>query len=94
MQYRLLGRSGLAVSELCLGTMTFGNTTNEADSIEMMNRFMEKGGNFLDTADVYVSGRSEEIVGKAIKNRRSEVVLATKVRMNTADHPNGVGISR
>ncbi|MCQ6560171.1 aldo/keto reductase [Paenibacillus mendelii] len=94
MQYRLLGRSGLAVSELCLGTMTFGNTTNEADSIEMMNRFMEKGGNFLDTADVYVSGRSEEIVGKAIKNRRSEVVLATKVRMNTADHPNGAGISR
>ncbi|MBP3963399.1 aldo/keto reductase [Paenibacillus lignilyticus] len=94
MQYRLLGRSGLAVSELCLGTMTFGNTTSETDSIEMMNRFFEKGGNFLDTANVYVSGRSEEIVGKAIKDRRSEVVLATKVRFATANHPNGVGVSR
>ncbi|UVI27685.1 aldo/keto reductase [Paenibacillus spongiae] len=94
MQYRLLGRSGLAVSELCLGTMTFGNTTSEEESIEMINRFMEQGGNFLDTADVYVSGRSEEIVGKAIKDRRSEIVLATKVRMTTADHPNGAGISR
>ncbi|MFC4101098.1 aldo/keto reductase [Paenibacillus xanthanilyticus] len=94
MEYRLLGRSGLAVSELCLGTMTFGNTTSEQDSVEMIHRFFEKGGNFLDTADVYVSGRSEEIVGKAIQGRRSEVVLATKVRMPTADHPNGAGISR
>jgi aryl-alcohol dehydrogenase-like predicted oxidoreductase len=94
MQYRLLGRSGLAVSELCLGTMTFGNTTNEYDSIEMIHRFLDRGGNFLDTANVYVSGRSEEIVGKAIKNRRSEVVLATKVRFATANHPNGVGVSR
>nr|WP_281378728.1 aldo/keto reductase [Paenibacillus phyllosphaerae] len=90
----MLGRSGLAVSELCLGTMTFGNTTNEQDSIEMINRFIERGGNFLDTADVYVSGRSEEIVGQAIKDRRDEVVLATKVRMQTSNHPNGVGISR
>ncbi|QYR23804.1 aldo/keto reductase [Paenibacillus sp. sptzw28] len=94
MQYRLLGRSGLAVSQLCLGTMTFGNTTSESDSIEMIDRFFERGGNFVDTANVYVSGRSEEIVGKAIKDRRSEVVLATKVRFPTADHPNGVGVSR
>ncbi|TYP72554.1 aldo/keto reductase [Paenibacillus methanolicus] len=94
MEYRLLGRSGLAVSKLCLGTMTFGNTTSEQDSVEMIHRFLEKGGNFLDTADVYVSGRSEEIVGKAIQGCRSEVVLATKVRMQTADHPNGAGISR
>ncbi|EXX89819.1 dehydratase [Paenibacillus darwinianus] len=94
MEYRLLGRSGLAVSELCLGTMTFGNTTSEQDSVSMIHRFMEDGGNFLDTADVYVSGRSEEIVGKAIKGRRSEVVLATKVRFATANHPNGAGVSR
>ncbi|MFC5648424.1 aldo/keto reductase [Paenibacillus solisilvae] len=94
MQYRLLGRSGLAVSELCLGTMTFGNTTSESDSIDMIHRFLDRGGNFLDTANVYVSGRSEEIVGKAIQDRRSEVILATKVRFATAGHPNGVGVSR
>jgi aryl-alcohol dehydrogenase-like predicted oxidoreductase len=94
MQIKLLGRSGLAVSELCLGTMSFGNTTSESDSIRMIHQFMEQGGNFLDTANVYVSGRSEEIVGEAIKDFRSEVVLATKVRMNTADHPNGAGVSR
>ncbi|GGF89792.1 aldo/keto reductase [Paenibacillus abyssi] len=94
MQYRLLGKSGLAVSELCLGTMTFGNTTSESDSIEMINRFMDRGGNFLDTANVYVSGRSEEIVGKAIKDRRSDVVLATKVRFPVAEHVNGGGVSR
>lgn len=94
MQIKLLGRSGLAVSELCLGTMSFGNKTSESDSIRMVHLFKEQGGNFLDTANVYVSGRSEEIVGEAIKGIRSEVVLATKVRMNTADHPNGAGVSR
>ncbi|MDQ0111384.1 aldo/keto reductase [Paenibacillus harenae] len=91
MNYRLLGRSGLAVSELCLGAMTFGNTTNEQDSIEMIRRFFEKGGNFIDTADVYVNGRSEEIVGKAIQGKRSETVLATKVRMATSGDINGAG---
>jgi len=94
LEIRMLGRSGLAVSELCLGTMTFGNTTSEEDSIRMVRQFIDRGGNFLDTANVYVSGRSEEIVGKAIKDIRSEVVLATKVRMKTSDHPNGAGISR
>ncbi|WP_054024641.1 aldo/keto reductase [Bacillus sp. FJAT-28004] len=94
MKYKLLGKSGLAVSELCLGTMTFGNTTSEDDSIEMIDRFVDRGGNFLDTADVYVSGRSEEIVGKAIKNKRSDIVLATKVRMTTSSNINGVGLSR
>jgi aryl-alcohol dehydrogenase-like predicted oxidoreductase len=94
MKYNLLGKSGLAVSELCLGTMTFGNTTSEEDSIDMIDRFVDRGGNFLDTADVYVSGRSEEIVGKAIKNKRSDIVLATKVRMTTSGNINGVGLSR
>jgi len=94
MKIKMLGRSGLAVSELCLGTMTFGNTTSESDSIRMIHQFKDQGGNFLDTANVYVAGRSEEIVGKAIKDMRSEIVLATKVRMVTADHPNGGGVSR
>lgn len=94
MKYKLLGRSGLAVSELCLGTMTFGNTTSESESIEMIERFVEQGGNFLDTANVYVGGKSEEIVGKAIKNKRSNIVLATKVRMSTSDDINGSGLSR
>ncbi|WP_424768870.1 aldo/keto reductase [Paenibacillus sp. sgz302251] len=94
MKYNLLGKSGLAVSELCLGTMTFGNTTSEVDSIAMINRFIDLGGNFLDTANVYVSGRSEEIVGKAMKSKRSDVILATKVRMTTSSNINGVGLSR
>jgi len=94
LQYRRLGRSGLAVSELCLGTMTFGNTTSEQESVQMIDRFIDRGGNFLDTANVYVQGRSEEIVGKAIHGRRSEIVLATKVRMRMEDHVNGIGLSR
>lgn len=94
MEYRLLGRSGLAVSELCLGTMTFGGATSEQDSITMIHRYLDAGGNFLDTADVYVGGRSEEITGKAIKGRREDVVLATKVRFSTAPHVNGAGASR
>jgi aryl-alcohol dehydrogenase-like predicted oxidoreductase len=94
MKYRTLGRSGLLVSELCLGTMTFGKGTDEKDSIEMIHRFLDAGGNFIDTADVYVDGKSEEIVGKAIKERRKEVVLATKVRMKTGPHPNDAGYSR
>ncbi|WP_159883439.1 aldo/keto reductase [Paenibacillus puerhi] len=94
MNYRVLGKSGLVVSELCLGTMTFGGATSESDSIEMIDRFLERGGNFIDTANVYVSGKSEEIVGKAIRNRRSDVVLATKVRMATGSGVNQRGLSR
>ncbi|MFS1512567.1 aldo/keto reductase [Chengkuizengella sp. SCS-71B] len=94
MEHRILGKSGLAVSKLCLGTMTFGNTTSEKDSIDMIHRFLDRGGNFLDTADVYVQGKSEEIVGKAIKDRRSEVVLATKVRFQTGKDLNSAGLSR
>src|SRR4051794_19674468 len=94
MQFRVLGKSGIAVSELCLGTMTFGKATSEPDAAMMIHRFMDAGGNFLDTADVYVSGRSEEIVGKAIRQRRSDVILATKVRFSTGDNINHVGLSR
>jgi aryl-alcohol dehydrogenase-like predicted oxidoreductase len=94
MEYRVLGKSGIAVSELCLGTMTFGNTTNEEDSASMIHRFLDQGGNFIDTADVYVSGRSEEIVGSAIRDRRADVILATKVRFSTGSNINHVGLSR
>lgn len=94
MKYTYLGKSGLAVSKLCLGTMTFGGTTDEKDSKEMIHRFLDQGGNFIDTADVYTGGRSEEIVGKSIRDRRSEVILASKVRMSTAGHVNGQGSSR
>lgn len=94
MEYRLLGKSGTGVSELCLGTMTFGNTTSEQDSIEIIRRFIDRGGNFLDTANVYVDGRSEEIVGKAIRDCRSDIVLATKVRMKVGEGINGAGLSR
>ncbi|WP_209121059.1 aldo/keto reductase [Alkalihalobacillus sp. BA299] len=94
MEYRTVGKSGLLVSNLCLGTMTFGKATSEEESISMIHRFLDYGGNFIDTADVYVEGASEEIVGKAIQDRRSEVVLATKVRMKVGPHPNDVGYSR
>ncbi|RSL33702.1 aldo/keto reductase [Salibacterium salarium] len=94
MQYKRLGNSGALVSELALGTMTFGKGTSEEESIRMMHQFLDEGGNFIDTADTYVGGRSEEIVGKALKDRRSEVVLATKVRMKVGETPNDVGYSR
>lgn len=94
MEFKLLGKSGIAVSELCLGTMTYGNTTSEADSIEMIHRFLDMNGNFIDTADVYVGGKSEELVGKAIRHRRSDVILATKVRFATSKNINHVGLTR
>ena len=94
MKYRRLGDTGLMVSELCLGCMTFGRETEEEDSKGLVGRFLEAGGNFIDTADVYSKGVSEEITGKAIKDVRDEVVLATKVRFPMGDGPNEVGLSR
>jgi aryl-alcohol dehydrogenase-like predicted oxidoreductase len=94
MDYRFMGRTGLKVSELCLGCMTFGNEADEGTSGRIIDRFLEAGGNFLDTADVYSRGVSEEIVGKALKGRRHQVVLATKVRSRMGDGPNDVGASR
>ncbi|MCK5213487.1 MAG: aldo/keto reductase, partial [Dehalococcoidia bacterium] len=69
MKYRRVGRTGLKVSEVCLGTMTFGDQVSEADAISMTHAAMDEGLNFLDTANMYVGGRSEEIVGKAMKGR-------------------------
>ena len=78
MKYRTLGSSGMRVSEICLGTMMFGKETTEADSIRITDDARARGINFIDTANVYTETRSEEIVGRAIKNARRHWVLATK----------------
>ena len=97
MRYRLLGRSGCAVSELCLGTMTFGAETDEAGSHEQLDVFLDAGGTLVDTADVYSAGVSEEIIGRWLAARPPEVtdrvVLATKGRFATDPGPNGNGLS-
>lgn len=95
MQYRYLGRSGLKVSELCLGAMTFGREADEATSHAMLDRFAERGGNFVDTADVYGPGTSEEVLGRWLAGRdRDDVVIATKVRFPSGPGVNDVGLSR
>ena len=99
MRYRQLGRSGLLVSELALGTMVFGEDSQRStlpeEAERMIHRFLDEGGNHIDTANVYADGRSEEIVGKAIQNKRGQVVLATKVRFRSGgDGPNNLGLSR
>jgi aryl-alcohol dehydrogenase-like predicted oxidoreductase len=97
MRYRLLGHSGCAVSEVCLGTMTFGAETDEAGSHEQLDTFIEAGGTLVDTADVYSAGISEEIIGRWLAARPRDVterlVLATKGRFSTDAGPNGNGLS-
>lgn len=87
MFYRSLGRTGVQVSALCLGCMNFGYPTPEDESLAMIDAALERGVNFLDTANVYNRGRSEEIVGKALKRngKRSRIVLATKVHGKMSD---------
>ncbi len=103
MEYRNLGRTGLKVSELCLGTMQWGWTASEEAGWAVMDAFVEAGGNFIDTADVYSrwaegnpGGVAEEIIGRWMKERgnRRQIVLATKVRGRMWDGPNGEGLSR
>jgi aryl-alcohol dehydrogenase-like predicted oxidoreductase len=98
MRYRKLGSSGLLVSELALGTMIFGEdsqrSTPPKEAERMIAHFLDQGGNHIDTANVYAEGRSEEIVGQAIKNKRDQVVLATKVRFPMGDGQNDQGLSR
>ncbi len=95
MDYRYLGRTGLKVSELCLGAMTFGREADEASSFAMMDAFAAAGGTFIDTADVYTRGASEEIVGRWLAGkRRDDYVIATKVRFPMGDGVNEVGLSR
>jgi aryl-alcohol dehydrogenase-like predicted oxidoreductase len=98
MRYRTLGRSGVAVSDLALGTMTFGSETDEAGSHAQLDRFLEAGGTLVDTADVYSGGVSEEIIGRWMRQRPADVVervvLATKGRFPVTGEPNGLGLSR
>jgi len=94
MKYKQMGRTGLRVSEVCLGCMTFGNEASAEQSVEMINRAESAGINFLDTANVYSRGRSEEIVGRALEGRRHRYVLATKLRGRMGDGPNDEGASR
>jgi len=97
VEYRLLGSSGCAVSALALGTLTFGNETDEAGAFSQLDSFVAAGGTLLDSADVYADGRSEEIIGRWLAARpgmREAVVLATKGRFPTDDSPNGHGLSR
>jgi len=96
MEYRKLGRSGVLVSPLCLGTMNFGGSTNEEDSFSIMQKAVDGGINFFDTANVYNKGDSERITGKFLKekNIRDQVVLATKVFSRVGDQPNDAGGSR
>ena len=83
MEYRKLGATGLKVSELSLGCMTFGRESSEEESRKIIDKFIDVGGNFLDTANVYAAGASEEILGRALKHhRRDNLVVATKVRFN------------
>jgi aryl-alcohol dehydrogenase-like predicted oxidoreductase len=97
-----MGRTGLRVSEICLGTMTFGGLPgvrgvpgcDEKDSLAILNAYLHQGGNFIDTADGYAEGRSEEILGRGLKGRRDDVVLATKVFFPTGAGGNRKGLSR
>lgn len=95
MDYRFLGKTGLQVSELCLGAMTFGEDCDENASVQMLNRFVEVGGNFIDTANGYSRGLSEEILGRWLNGQcRDDLVIATKVRFGTEAGPNKQGLSR
>src|SRR6201991_387769 len=96
IEHRPLGRTGVSVSKLCLGAMMFGAWGNEDhdESIRIIHAALDAGVNFIDTADVYSAGESEEIVGKALRGRRDDVVLATKAHSPMGTDPNMRGNSR
>ena len=100
MKYRPLANTGVFVSELCLGAMTFGTqwemigALGQKDADALVHRSLDEGMNFFDTADVYSSGESEEILGRSLKGRRQDVVIATKVRGRMGPGANEVGLSR
>jgi len=96
MEYRMLGRTGVEVSVLCLGAMNFGawGKTSPEESTAIVHAALDAGINFVDTADAYSRGQSEEILGAALAGRRDEVVLATKFRWEMGDHRNMSGMSR
>ncbi|RLT43571.1 MAG: aldo/keto reductase [Chloroflexi bacterium] len=94
MKHVLLGRTGVRVSELCFGTMTFGNPADEESSRAMFNRCLDVGINFFDCANVYAGGRSEEILGRLMKGQRDDLVITSKVYGNMSGKLNGGGLSR
>ena len=97
MRYRNLGRSGAVVSTQALGTMTFGAEADEATSFDLLDSFVERGGTLVDTADVYSTGVSEEIIGRWLAKHPAEaaqVVIATKGRFPMGEGPNDLGLSR
>ena len=97
MEYRMLGGTGTMVSAQCLGTMTFGHESSEEVSHAQLDLFVERGGNFIDTADVYSRGVSEEIIGRWLADRRGvrdQLVIATKGRFPMGDGPNDAGLTR
>jgi aryl-alcohol dehydrogenase-like predicted oxidoreductase len=94
MEYRQLGKSGLKVSAIGLGGNTSGNGADEAQTGRIVNHALDIGVNFIDTADVYSRGASEQYVGKAVAGRRHQAIIATKVRGRTGDLPNDEGLSR
>jgi aryl-alcohol dehydrogenase-like predicted oxidoreductase len=98
VDYVTMGRSGLKVSRACLGAMNFGTAADapcdESEARRIVDAFLDGGNNFIDTANVYTGGQSEEVVGRAIKDRRDAVVLATKARAPQGPGPNDVGLSR
>ena len=96
MEYRPLGRTGIQVSQLCLGTMMFGGKTEEPESARMIDHAIERGVNFIDTADVYAGNESERIVGKALakENKRENIILATKFNFAHPADINAKGLSR
>ncbi len=94
MDYRNLGRAGLKVSEICLGTMTFGNGADQAGASRMVDAALAAGVNFFDTANSYVGGTSETMLGEALKGKRHEAVIASKVFNPMGHRPNDSGMSR
>jgi aryl-alcohol dehydrogenase (NADP+) len=97
MEYRHLGRTGIRVTDLCMGAMTFGREATEDDSRAMLDRYLEAGGNFVDTANVYSRGVSEEVIGRWLAARsgvRDRLVIATKGRFPMGDDPNSAGLTR
>jgi aryl-alcohol dehydrogenase-like predicted oxidoreductase len=94
MEYRVLGKTGVQVSRLCFGTMSFGGDADEETSAAMFHRCREAGINFFDCANVYSAGRAEEILGKLIADCRDELVITTKVGSTMGDDPNESGLSR
>lgn len=94
MQYRNLGRTGVKVSQLCFGTMSFGGDADEATSAKLFHRCRDAGINFYDTADAYSAGESERILGRLIADCRDEIVLTSKVFNRMGEHENARGLSR